>query len=56
MDGGILIHELIHYMSKYHSKGLPMKLDMKKAFDKINWAFLLKNLASLLVGSNGFLL
>ena len=42
MDGAILIHELIHFVALSKNKGLVLKLDMNKAFDRVNWAFLLQ--------------
>lgn len=36
MDGAILIHELIHSLKFHKNKGLLLKLDMKKAFDRFN--------------------
>lgn len=41
MDEAILIHELIHSLTSNSQKGL-LKLDMKKAFDRVNWQFLLR--------------
>lgn len=40
IDGAIQIHELIHSLCSNKSKGLLLKLDMKKAFDRVNWQFL----------------
>jgi len=47
MDGAILIHELIHSLSANKDKGLLIKLDMKKAFDKVHRSFLLGTLEKL---------
>lgn len=40
VDGVIVVHELIHSLSSNGTKGLLIKLDMKKAFDRLNWVFL----------------
>lgn len=42
LDGLTTIHELLHSLQRYNRKGLLLKLDMKKAFDRINWSFLQK--------------
>lgn len=45
--GVSIIHELIHSLNRANKKGLLLKLDMKKAFDRVNWGFLsqiMKNL------------
>lgn len=41
IDGPILIHKLLHSLQSSGRKGLLIKLDMKKPFDRINWSFLL---------------
>ncbi|XP_021715273.1 uncharacterized protein LOC110683240 [Chenopodium quinoa] len=41
-DNGLLAHELLSYMSNSCSKNISaaLKLDMNKAYDKVNWDFL----------------
>lgn len=46
MDDNILIsHELTHFINKQHSGNkflAALKLDMNKAYDRVNWLLLLK--------------
>lgn len=35
-------HEVLHYVHKQKLKGLLFKLDYEKAFDKVNWEFLIE--------------
>jgi hypothetical protein len=36
MEGVIVLHKMIHEMHKRKQSGLIMKIDFKKAYDKIN--------------------
>ena len=40
MDGIILVHETIHSLKATKSPGMLLKLDLSKAYDKLNWHFL----------------
>jgi hypothetical protein len=37
MEGVIILHEMIHEMHRKKQSGVILKLDFKKAYDKINW-------------------
>jgi hypothetical protein len=39
MEGVIVLHEMIHKMHRKRQNGLILKIDFKKAYDKINWSF-----------------
>jgi len=39
-----LIYDLIHYADKLNQKGIAISLDFKKAFDSIEWNYLLETL------------
>ena len=40
LDGIILVHETIHLLKIKKVRGMFLKLDLSKAYDKINWKFL----------------
>ena len=42
-----MAQETLHFMNSSHSPGLLLKLDFEKAFDNVNWEFLLNSLARL---------
>ena len=48
-----LIYDLIHYTDKTNQKGIPIFLDFKKAFDSIEWNYLLETLQLFTFGYNG---
>ena len=39
-DAAITTHEVIHSMEKNRQPGMAFKLDISKAYDKVNWDFL----------------
>jgi hypothetical protein len=41
MNGVLALHEVIHETKKRGKKGVVLKLDFEKAYDKISWKFLL---------------
>jgi hypothetical protein len=43
-DNSILAHEIFHSMKKKRGSGglMALKLDMEKAFDRMEWSFILK--------------
>jgi len=40
LDGIILIHEVVHSLKHSHIPGMLVKLDLSKAYDKLNWDFM----------------
>jgi hypothetical protein len=36
----VVLHETIHELKRKKQKGLILKLDCEKAYDKVNWDFL----------------
>jgi hypothetical protein len=44
MEGVIILHEIIHEMHKKKQDGVILKIDFKKAYDKINWSFIQQTL------------
>ena len=44
MDGIILVHEILHSIKTKKFSGMLVKLDIAKAYDKINWKFIRKML------------
>ena len=41
LDNVVLGHEIIHHCKNTHNKGVVIKIDFEKAYDKINWNYLL---------------
>jgi hypothetical protein len=40
LEGVVVLHETLHELSKKKQKGIILKLDLEKAYDKVNWDFL----------------
>ena len=40
LDGVLSIHEVLHELRIKKKKGIVLKLDFEKAYDKVNWKFL----------------
>jgi hypothetical protein len=40
LEGVVILHETIHELHRKKQKGLILKLDFEKAYDKVNWSFL----------------
>ncbi|WVZ81652.1 hypothetical protein U9M48_029031 [Paspalum notatum var. saurae] len=40
LDGVVTVHEVVHQLRKKKKKGIILKLDFEKAYDKVNWNFL----------------
>jgi hypothetical protein len=56
MEGVIVLHETIHEMHRKKQSGVILKIDFKKAYDKLNWNFIQQTLRmepSHLLGANG---
>lgn len=44
LDGVVVLHEVLHEMKKSKRKGLIMKIDFEKAYDRVRWDFLEKSM------------
>jgi hypothetical protein len=40
LEGVVVLHETLHELRRKKQKGIILKLDFEKAYDKVNWAFL----------------
>ncbi|WVZ79552.1 LOW QUALITY PROTEIN: hypothetical protein U9M48_027117 [Paspalum notatum var. saurae] len=40
LDGVVIVHEVVHQLKKTKKRGIILKLDFEKAYDKVNWTFL----------------
>jgi hypothetical protein len=40
LEGVVVLHETIHELHKKKLDGVPLKLDLEKAHDKVKWDFL----------------
>jgi hypothetical protein len=40
LEGVVVLHETIHELKRKKQKGLILKLDFEKVYDKVNWTFL----------------
>lgn len=49
LDGIILTHEVIHSLKHHKQAGMILKLDLSKAFDKLSWTYMKKNVKCLRV-------
>ncbi|XP_071694427.1 uncharacterized protein [Rutidosis leptorrhynchoides] len=47
LDGILVANESIEYMKKVKEKGIIFKVDFEKAFDSLNWDFLMEVMASM---------
>jgi hypothetical protein len=39
-DGILALHEIIHEVKVRHQRGVFLKLDFQKAYDRLDWSFL----------------
>ena len=46
LDNVLVAHEIIHYARVQKQKGILVKIDFEKAYDKINWDFIFQMLIS----------
>jgi hypothetical protein len=44
LEGVVILHETIHELHKKKKNGVILKLDFKKAYDKVNWSFVQQTL------------
>nr|CAN64368.1 hypothetical protein VITISV_040345 [Vitis vinifera] len=51
LDASLIANEVVDYWQKRKEKGLVCKLDIEKAYDSINWSFLMKVLKKMGFGS-----
>lgn len=42
MEGALVDHEVLHSIQSNNTSSFVVKLDMMKAYDKLNWPFLFK--------------
>jgi hypothetical protein len=42
LEGVVILHETLHKMRRKKKKGIVMKLDFEKAYDKVSWPFLME--------------
>jgi hypothetical protein len=42
LEGVAILHETIHELKRKKQKGIILKLDFKKAYDKVQWSFMLE--------------
>jgi hypothetical protein len=42
LEGVVVLHETLHEMRRKRRKGIIMKLDLEKAYDKVSWPFLME--------------
>jgi hypothetical protein len=40
LEGVVVLHETLHEIRKRKKRGVIMKLDFEKAYDKVQWSFL----------------
>lgn len=46
LDGVLIANEVVDWRKKSKKRGLILKLDFEKAYDSVNWNFLLQMLAN----------
>jgi hypothetical protein len=46
MSGIMILHEILHETKRKKQMGVILKLDFKKAYDKVNWSFLFECLSA----------
>ena len=40
LEGVVILHEVVHELKSSRKKGIILKIDFEKAYDKVRWAFL----------------
>jgi len=44
LEGVVILHETLHELQRNKANGVILKIDFKKAYDKVNWKFLQQTL------------
>jgi len=39
LEGVVILHEVVHELKSSRKKGIILKIDFEKAYDKVRWAF-----------------
>lgn len=42
LEGIVMLHEVLHYLRVRHQQGVILKLDFEKAYDKVQWNFMME--------------
>lgn len=45
LESVVTAHEVIHSVNQKKEQGIVLKLDYEKAYDRVNWEFLMETLA-----------
>lgn len=40
LEGVVILHETLHELKRKKKKGIILKIDFEKAYDKVNWSFM----------------
>jgi hypothetical protein len=38
----VMLHEVLHHLRVHHQQGIILKLDFEKAYDKVQWSFMME--------------
>jgi hypothetical protein len=42
LEGIVMLHEVMHHLRVHHQQGIILKLDFEKAYDKVQWSFMIE--------------
>jgi hypothetical protein len=42
LEGIVMLHEVLHHLRVHHRQGIILKLDFEKAYDKVQWSFMIE--------------